>query len=108
MQNVAEPVIQSSRRPAAIRFLSLAVSGALIAGGGLLMYRWISGPEILDVLRRLDWRWLIPALLAYWLQYPINAVRMDRVIHWLRRPGLPPPPPFWLIVKLTLSMGFIS
>lgn len=89
------------------RFISLGVSGILIVGGAIVMYRWISGPEILNTIRRMDWRWLIPAVLAYWIQYPIGAIRMDRVIRWLSPPNKPLPP-FRLILKLTLTSGFIS
>jgi hypothetical protein len=33
---------------------------------------------------------------------------MNRVMHWLMQPGSPPPPSFRLILKVTLSDGFIS
>ncbi len=108
MQELNTESIPSTRLQPFLRFLSLGISGLLIAGGTFVMSRWISGPEILNMLRQLDWRWLIPALFLSWLQYPINAVRMNRVIHWLMRPGSPSPPPFKLILKLTLSACFIS
>ncbi len=108
MQDLDTESIQPAGRRPYLRFLSLGISGLLIAGGAFVMYRWISGPEILNALRRLDWRWLIPALFFYWLQYPISAIRMNRVIYWLMRPGSPSSPPFKLILKLTLSTGFIS
>jgi uncharacterized membrane protein YbhN (UPF0104 family) len=106
-QKVEADSIAAPRRSFHIRFLSLAVSGILIIGGTFVMYRWISGPEILNTLQRLDWRWLIAALCAYWLQYPISAVRMHYVMQWLAAPGLRPPP-FRLILNLTLSASFIA
>lgn len=96
------------RKPSYTRFLSIGISGALIVGGAFVMYRWISGPEILAMLRRMDWRWLVPAVFAYWLQYPISAIRMDRVIRWLMLPKTSPRPSLSLILKVTLSSGFIS
>ena len=103
----ADP-IAAPRRPPYLRFLSLGISGILIVGGAFVMYRWISGPEILNMLRRIDWRWLILAIFTYWLQYPITAIRMNRVMHWLMQPSSPAPPSFRLILKVTLSSGFIS
>jgi uncharacterized membrane protein YbhN (UPF0104 family) len=100
--------IAASRRPPYLRFLSLGISGILIVGGAFVMYRWLSGPEILNMLRRIDWRWLILAIFTYWLQYPISAIRMNRVMHWLMQPKSPAPPSFRLILKVTLSSGFIS
>jgi len=103
----ADPIAEP-RRPPYLRFLSLGISSILIIGGAFVMYRWISGPEILNMLRRMDWRWLILAIFIYWLQYPITAIRMDRVMHWLLQPSSSPPPSFRLILKVTLSSGFIS
>jgi uncharacterized membrane protein YbhN (UPF0104 family) len=108
MQNIDTDPVVAPARSTHLRYLSLAVSASLLAGGIFVMYRWISGPEILDRLRRLDWGWLIPAILVCWLQYPVVAMRMDRVLHWLRLPGSGAPPPFRLVLKLTLSAGFIA
>jgi|GEM_PF-3164441 len=108
MQDVDADPIGAPRRPPYLRFLSLGISGILIVGGGFVMYRWVSGPEILNMLRRIDWRWLTLAVFTYWLQYPITAIRMNRVMHWLMQPKSPAPPSFRLILKVTLSSGFIS
>lgn len=101
-----EPAAAARKSPYR-RFVSIGISGVLILVGAFVMYRWISGPEILNIIRRIDWRWLIPAVLAYWLQYPVSAVRMDLVIHWLA-PHRATLPSLRLILKVTLSGGFIS
>lgn len=103
----ANPAV-ASRRPTYLRFLSLGISAILIVGGGLVMYRWISGPEILSMFRRMDWRWLALAIFAYWLQYPIAAVRMKFVMRCLMKRNSLVPPSFRLVLKVTLSGGFIS
>jgi uncharacterized membrane protein YbhN (UPF0104 family) len=108
MRQIDSESIPPTGRPPYLGFLSLGMSGLLVAGGAFVMYRWISGPEILRLLRRLDWHWLIPALFFYWLQFPIAAIRMNRVIYWLMRRGSRPPPSFKLILKLTLSASFVS
>jgi len=108
MQDVDADPIAAPRRAPYLRFLSLGISGILIVGGGFVMYRWVSGPEILNMLRRIDWRWLTLAVFTYWLQYPITAIRMNRVMHWLMQSNSPAPPSFRLILKVTLSSGFIS
>lgn len=103
----AEPAV-SVRRSPYIRFLSIGVSGILIVGGAFVMYRWISGPEILSTLRRIDWRWLVLAVLVYWLQYPVTGIRMYCVMHWLKKLNTLALPSFRLILKVTLSGGFIA
>jgi len=108
MTDIDDDLIAAQRRPSYLRFLSLGISGVLIVGGAFVMYRWISGPEILSTFRRIDWRWLIPAIFAYWLQNPITALRMNCVMHWLMQPGSPAPPSFRLILKVTLSSAFIA
>jgi hypothetical protein len=47
MQDVNSDTIAAPRRPRYLRFLSLGISGILIAGGAFAMYRWTSGPEVL-------------------------------------------------------------
>lgn len=108
MTDIDDDLITPQRRPPYFRFLSLGISSILIVGGAFVMYRWISGPEILNMLRRMNWRWLIPAIFIYWLQNPINAIRINYVIRWLMQPGSPPPPSFRLILKVTLSSAFIG
>jgi uncharacterized membrane protein YbhN (UPF0104 family) len=108
MQEVGVDPEKAPAQSSRLQYVSFAISAILILGGAFVMYQWISGPEILTTVRHLDWRWLVPALIAYWLQYPISAYRMSLVIYWLTRPGTPPPPSFRLILKLTLSAGFIS
>ncbi len=102
----ADPGV-APHRPPYLRFLSLGVSGILIVVGAIVMYRWVSGPEILTMLKRANWRWFIPAVFAYWLQMPISAIRIQRIIYWLLPPGLRAPP-FKLILKVTLSGYFIA
>jgi uncharacterized membrane protein YbhN (UPF0104 family) len=96
------PLPKASRR---FEFLSIALSASLMVVGALVLYRWIDSNEIVETLRRLNWLWLVPALFVFWLQYPVSAVRFACVVRWLS-PG--PVPPFKLILKLTLSAGFLG
>jgi len=90
-----------------VRSLSLGISALVIMIGGFLIYRRISAPEILGILLKLDWKWLVLALTAYWIQYPINSFRLERIVSWLWQPDSPRPT-FKLILKATLSSGFIA
>jgi hypothetical protein len=108
MQVISLEQALSSRRSSYLRFISLGVSATLIVIGAAMLYRWVNAADILDKLRQLDWRWFVPALFAYWVQYPIGALRLHCVMHWLMRPGLPPVPRWRLLLKLTLSSGFIG
>ncbi len=108
MQDTGANPTAAGRRPPYVRFLSLGISAALIVAGGFFMYRWLSGPEIISMFRRINWHWLPLAVFSYWLQYLIGAVRIDRVMHWLAQPNSPRPPSFRLILKVTLSGGFVS
>lgn len=107
MQGANADPAAPARRPTYLRFLSLGVSGILMIVGAIVMYRWVSGPEILAMLKRTNWHWFIPAVFAYWLQIPISAIRIQRIIAWLTPSGIRPPP-FRLILKVTLSGAFIA
>ena len=108
MQDSDVGPLKIRRKQPFLGWLSLFLSAVLMVGGGLVMYRWISGPEILNMLRLMDWRWLLPAIFAYYLQYPMNAIRLYREFQWLTPPSSAPPASFRLILKVTLSSGFIS
>lgn len=88
--------------------MSIGASALLLFVGAIVMYQWISGPEIFETIRRLNWRWLALALIAYWLQYPVSAFRMTKIMQWLTPADSPPPPSLGLIFKLTATAGFIS
>lgn len=108
MQDSDVEPLKVRRKQPFLGLLSIFLSIFLIIGGAFVMYRWISGPEILHMLRLMDWRWLLPAIFAYYLQYPMNAIRLYREIQWLTPPSATPPASFRLILKVTLSSGFIS
>lgn len=108
MQDSDVEPLKVRRKQSFLGLLSILLSIFLIIGGAFVMYRWISGPEILNMLRLMDWRWLLPAIFAYYLQYPMNAIRLYREIQWLTPPSATPPASFRLILKVTLSSGFIS
>jgi uncharacterized membrane protein YbhN (UPF0104 family) len=107
MQGANTDPAAPARRPPYLRFLSLGVSGILMIVGAFVMYRWVSGPEILSMLKRTNWHWYMLAIFAYWLQIPISAIRIQRLIYWLTPTGTRPPS-FRLILKVTLSSAFIA
>jgi uncharacterized membrane protein YbhN (UPF0104 family) len=88
--------------------LSVIISGLIIAAGLAIMYRRLDWQAMVAVWEKLDSRWLPLALLAPWMQYPINSFRLHQVIR--RVSGkLPPAVPSWkLIFKMTCSSGFIA
>jgi uncharacterized membrane protein YbhN (UPF0104 family) len=90
------------------RLLSLMASGTLLALGTALVYRRINWHDIAAVWTNLDPKLLAFATVAYWLQYPINSIRLQRVILWAteRLPSNVPSLPF--LFRLTCSSGFVA
>jgi uncharacterized membrane protein YbhN (UPF0104 family) len=89
------------------RMLSLLVSGTLLALGIALVYRRIDWREVATVWTHLDPTLVMLATGIYWLQYPINTARLNRVILWLGNGSLSMPSPGFLF-RLTCSSGFVA
>ena len=90
------------------RALSLIVSGILLALGIAVVYQRVNWRDIAAVWGNLDPMLVAFACLVYWLQYPLNSIRLQRVILWAS--GHPPHevPPFRFLFKVTCSSGFIA
>lgn len=91
------------------RLVSLVTSGALLALGGALVYRRVNWHDIAAVWTNLDPKLLALAAVAYWLQYPVNSIRLQRVILWTTE-RLPSNAalPFRFVFRLTSSSSFVA
>src|SRR3954451_9689160 len=78
---------RSSRR-IPYRALSVVVSGVLLALGIAVVFQPINWREIGATWGHLDPKLFALACVLYWLQYPLNSVRLWRVILWAT--GRPP------------------
>ena len=80
----------------------------LLAAGIALVYRRVNWHDVAAVWTNLDPKFLALAAVAYWLQYPVNSIRLQRVILWAtgRLPSNAPPLRF--LFKLTCSSGFVA
>jgi uncharacterized membrane protein YbhN (UPF0104 family) len=88
--------------------LSLIMSGILLALGIAVVYQRVNWREVAGVWSNLDPRLVALACIVYWLQYPANSVRLQRIILWAT--GRPPReiPSLWFAFKLTCSSGFVA
>jgi len=90
------------------RMLSLIVSGTLIALGIAVVYQRVDWRDVATVWSNLDPRLVALACIFYWLQYPANAVRLQRVLLWATGRAPRELPPFRFLFKLTCSSGFVA
>lgn len=90
------------------RLLSLVASGALLVLGGALAYRRINWHDVAAVWTNLDPKLLALAAVAYWLQYPVNSIRLQRVILWVTERVPSNALSLRLLFKLTCSSGFVA
>lgn len=90
------------------RLLSLLVSGVLLAAGVAIVYHRLDWHNVAAVWTKLDPKLVALAVLAYWLQYPINSYRLHRVLVWVTQLPLSEVPPVRLLFKLTCSAGFVA
>src|SRR3954447_13106231 len=98
---------RSSRR-IPYRALSLVVSGVLLALGIAVVYQRVNWREIGAIWSQLDPKLFALACVLYWLQYPLNSVRLHRVILWTTGRSESEAPPLWFSCKLTCSAGFVA
>ena len=90
------------------RVLSLIVSGVLLALGVAVVYQRVNWRDIAAVWSTLDPKFVALACIVYWLQYPINAVRLQRVILWATGRLPRDVPAFRFLFRLTCSSGFVA
>jgi len=90
------------------RAVSLLASGILLALGIGVVYRRVNWRDMAAVWTTLDPRLVAFACLLYWLQYPANSVRLQRVIHWVTDHALRRLPSLWFAFRLTCASGFVA
>jgi len=96
------------QRRVPVRSLSLICSILLLALGAAVMFRRVDWRDVTTVWLRLDVRWLIAALVVYWLQYPLNSIRLHRVIRAVFTWPNSSLPNLRLIFRVTCGAGFIA
>jgi uncharacterized membrane protein YbhN (UPF0104 family) len=90
------------------RAVSLIASGLLLALGIAVVYQRVNWRDIAGVWSNLDPRLVALACALYWLQYPGNSVRLQRVILWATGRSPDEIPSLWFLSKLTCSSGFVA
>jgi uncharacterized membrane protein YbhN (UPF0104 family) len=90
------------------RWSSVFVSALLLVVCMFVLYRRADWREIATILSRLDPLAFVAAIVLYWCQYPVNALRFQRIVVWSRPARSAVKLPFKLIVKLTCGAGFIA
>jgi hypothetical protein len=101
---VQRPQRQRSR----YRLLSIVISGLLLIVGAIVTVNKIDWREFTAIWMRLDARWLLVALLVYWLQYPLNSVRLHCVMRWLHQRAPENLPKLSFIFRITCASGFVA
>jgi glycosyltransferase 2 family protein len=102
-----EPERPAQRGVLRPRLLSLLCSALLLAAGVWAMNRRVEWYDAVSIWSKLDPTLIAAVLLLTWLQYPINAYRLQRVIGWIT--GRPWSDfRFKFIFKLTCSASFIT
>lgn len=106
MQN--EGIGRTWLRRVPYRALSLIASGGLLAIGIAVVYQRVNWRDVTAVWSNLDPLLVALACAAYWLQYPLNSIRLQRVILWAS--GRPPHEiaPLRFLFRLTCSSGFVA
>lgn len=90
------------------RAVSLILSAILLAFGVAIFYQRVNWREVVAVWSNLDPKLVALACIAYWLQHPLNAVRLQRVVLWATDRSPREIPPFWFLFKLTCSAVFVA
>lgn len=97
-----------SARWISYRSLSILVSGLLLLACAAVLYYRVDRAAIEAVWARLDALWLTFAIAVFWLQYPLNSIRLHRVLLWTTSAGSRGELPFSTIFRLTCVSGFIA
>ena len=98
---------RSQRGRVPYRVLSLLVSGGLLIAGMAVVYHRIDWRDLSAVWTNLNPTLVVVAAILYWLQYPINSYRLQRVVIWsgVESSAVPPLKFFF---KLTCSSAFVA
>ena len=102
----AETVSRSVGR-GIVGLASIIGSLVALAACAWVLFRRVDWIEVRDIWLRLDLRWVALAVIVYWMQYPLLAIRLQRVVEWTSAsPGkliaLP------VIFRITCASGFVS
>ena len=93
---------------ASFRMLSAILSAFLVILGIAILYRKVDWRDIASIWLKFDPIFLGLAILAYWMQYPINSFRFHRVTTWVSNQPGDRVPSFGFIFRLTCSGGFVA
>lgn len=106
MQN--ESIGRTWLRRIPYRALSLVVSAILLALGIVVVYQRVNWRDVASVWSNLDPTLVALACVVYWLQFPLNSVRLQRVILWASGRAPNEIPPLRFLFKVTCSSGFVA
>jgi uncharacterized membrane protein YbhN (UPF0104 family) len=108
MQNVS--IGRAWLRRVPYRALSLVVSAILLVLGiaVAVAYQRVNWRDVTAVWSNLDPMLFAFACAVYWLQYPLNSIRLQRVILWASGRAPPEVPSLWFMFKVTCSSGFVA
>ncbi|MGB9366383.1 MAG: lysylphosphatidylglycerol synthase transmembrane domain-containing protein [Xanthobacteraceae bacterium] len=106
MQN--ESIGRTFLRRIPYRALSLVASAILLAVGSAVVYQRVNWREIAAVWRNLDLALFALACIVYWLQFPLNSVRLQRVVLWASGRSPHDIPSLGFLFRVTCSSGFVA
>jgi len=106
MQN--ESTRRTGWRRIPYRALSLAASLVLLALGIAVMHQRVNWRDVAAVWGNLNPILVALACVIYWLQYPLNSIRLQRVILWATGCSAHDIAPLRFLFKVTCSSGFVA
>jgi uncharacterized membrane protein YbhN (UPF0104 family) len=101
-------VERSTSRRVPYRALSLIVSVVLLVLGIIVVSQRMNWRDMATVWGNLEPKLVALACAVYWLQYPLNSIRLQRVIAWATERPASETPSLWFSFKLTCSSGFVA
>ena len=96
------------RRRIPYRALSLIVSSILLAVGVAVVYHRVNWREVTALWSNLDPLLFALACVLYWLQFPLNSIRLQRVVLWASGHPARESPPLGFLFRVTCSSGFVA
>lgn len=90
------------------RLLSFLLSLVLLAAGIAAVYRQIDWRSVAEVWTKLDLMLVMLAVGLYWTQSPVNALRIERIIHWVTGRPSRELPPFAFLFRMTCIAAFVA
>jgi uncharacterized membrane protein YbhN (UPF0104 family) len=97
-----------SRRRVPYRALSLLLSLALFVVGIAVVYQRIDWRSVTDLWAKVDPKLVLLAIAVYWAQFPCNALRIERIIHWVTGKPSSDLPPFAFLFRMTCTAAFVA